>query len=108
MSRRLLIDGGGQTKVYEDLDHILATVVQPMADIVRSITEHKVFKNTTDRDEVGAQLMAEKATNTQRIPYSFSPIAGAPGRFWLAFVPGRSACFQVSTATARGVKRCYC
>lgn len=96
LSRRLTINvGSDQEEVFEDLDEIIARYIAPMADLVRSLTDNKVFKNVTDKAALGEQLALEKQANPQRIPYCFAPVADAPGRFWLGFVPGRTPKFQV-------------
>lgn len=96
LSKRLIIkQSNGHEEVFEDLDEIIARFVLPMADLVKGITEHRVFKNEVDRAAVSAALSEEKAANAQRIPYSISPLADAPGRFLLGFVPGKTVRFQV-------------
>ncbi|KAK3241642.1 hypothetical protein CYMTET_48612 [Cymbomonas tetramitiformis] len=70
---------------FEDLDHILAAFVEPMAGYLQSVVKHRKFKQGT-RQEVDAILVKERKANPKQFPYSLSVCYEPIGFFQLTYI----------------------
>ena len=126
VGKRLIIDG----EDFEDLDEILARLVNPMSNYVREIMSHKNFNtfnsqnNTIGSETQDATTALANNTNTQinklenieqflieertkapsKIPYVFTCCRNLPGKFMLSYMIKLKLRNEYITITHEGFK----
>jgi len=82
-------NNGADMYEFEDLDELLTTYIEPMAEFVKEMEKFRKFRNRTD-SQIADECGAQKASNPETIPYFVNRIPDHPGYFKLHFQPGTS------------------
>lgn len=78
--------GEEQPLAYEDLDEVIARHVEPLADRIRALLDHRKFRSGSQLD-VDSWLQDEKRKHPQLLPWAFNVSQIQVGYFVLSYSP---------------------
>jgi len=89
--------------IYDDLNEIIVTFVDPMIMYSQNVVAHPKYK-TGNRHQIETFLTSEKYKDTASIPYAIGIAHEFPGRFALYYQPKNNCCREFITPTAKGLR----
>ncbi|XP_057340460.1 transcription elongation factor SPT6-like [Microplitis mediator] len=94
------------TEQYEDLDEIIARLINMMAGNVADILKFKYYRREVlgFKDKAEEILKEQKIINPRNIPYLISPSKNYPGKFLLSYVPESRCYHEYVSVTSEGFK----
>jgi len=90
-------------EVFEDLNEIIVTYVDPIILHSQFVTKHPKFKQG-NRHLIEQSLASEKYKDPASIPYAFGVAHEHPGRFTIYYQPRNIPCREYITPTPKGLR----
>eukprot|EP01124_Arcella_intermedia_P007505 TRINITY_DN14602_c0_g1_i1.p1 TRINITY_DN14602_c0_g1~~TRINITY_DN14602_c0_g1_i1.p1 ORF type:complete len:1488 (+),score=459.79 TRINITY_DN14602_c0_g1_i1:541-4464(+) len=90
-------------EVFDDLNEIIVTFVDPIMMFSKEVVENPKFKSGT-KEAIETQINIEKSQNPNGIPYAFGVSYDFPGRFTLYYKPRTTIKKEFVTPTPKGLR----
>eukprot|EP01128_Nolandella_sp_AFSM9_P007053 TRINITY_DN3768_c0_g1_i1.p1 TRINITY_DN3768_c0_g1~~TRINITY_DN3768_c0_g1_i1.p1 ORF type:complete len:1532 (-),score=343.18 TRINITY_DN3768_c0_g1_i1:152-4300(-) len=102
LGKRLVFTPGPREVVYEDLNELVVSCLDPLTVLADDVVHHRKFQDTPLRD-LSKKLVLEKKSNSASIPYYITYARKHPGRFLLCYLPRKDVIREHISLTPEGL-----